>query len=364
MKNKQSKLILQSKITMGTYFFLRVIGCTLMILVLYFSTCFATTGDILYQNCVGSGCTGAGSGTGYIRTVETSGCLTGSCLKFDALERSGAWGTGSAALYTGSAINGQTEITVVYSEKFSKIARSISGGNIKSIRPYINGSSYVFATVIPWFGRDFYQSYQFGTITFTDAYTPYVCSQPYHTECVDDNGNGTYSASHGRIIGNAAHATFGTTWVTVRQHIKLPTTTTSEDGAATMWINGELAYSLVDGDMPDDRFPPFTGFSFYPSSEASEDFDHWMDDMVIYEGYVSPTCLRADVNQDSQINTTDAQLTLRNSLGLSMDETDWEASATTGDVNCDSNSNSTDAVLILRYSLGLSMSGTGWCAEN
>lgn len=70
---------------------------------------------------------------------------------------------------------------------------------------------------------------------------------------------------------------------------------------------------------------------------------------------------RADVDNSSQINTTDALLTLRNSLGLSMNGTAWQASATTGDVNCDGVSNSTDALLILRYSLGLSMSETGWC---
>ncbi len=70
---------------------------------------------------------------------------------------------------------------------------------------------------------------------------------------------------------------------------------------------------------------------------------------------------RADVDNNSQINTTDAMLTLRNSLGLDMSGTNWQSSSTTGDVNCDGNSNSTDAMLILRYSLGLDMSGTGWC---
>ena len=71
--------------------------------------------------------------------------------------------------------------------------------------------------------------------------------------------------------------------------------------------------------------------------------------------------IRADVDQNSAINSTDAMLTLRNSLGLDMSQTNWQASTTTGDVNCDGTSNSTDAMLILRHSLGLSMSGTGWC---
>jgi hypothetical protein len=76
---------------------------------------------------------------------------------------------------------------------------------------------------------------------------------------------------------------------------------------------------------------------------------------------VTSDVVRADVDNNSTINTTDAMLTLRNSLGLSMSGTNWYSSSTTGDVNCDGNSNSTDAMLILRHSLGLDMSGTGWC---
>ncbi len=70
---------------------------------------------------------------------------------------------------------------------------------------------------------------------------------------------------------------------------------------------------------------------------------------------------RGDVDNSSTTNTTDALLTLRNSLGLSMTGTAWQASATTGDVDCNGTSNSTDALLILRYSLGLNMTSTAWC---
>ena len=68
-----------------------------------------------------------------------------------------------------------------------------------------------------------------------------------------------------------------------------------------------------------------------------------------------------DVNVDMLVSSTDAMLTLRNSLGLNMSNTNWFSSTTTGDVNCDNVSNSTDAMLILRHSLGLDMTGTGWC---
>jgi hypothetical protein len=83
-------------------------------------------------------------------------------------------------------------------------------------------------------------------------------------------------------------------------------------------------------------------------------------DIGAYE-YVENQTIRADVDNNSTINTTDAMLTLRNSLGLSMSGTNWFSSTTTGDVNCDNVSNSTDAMLILRHSLGLDMTGTGWC---
>jgi len=71
--------------------------------------------------------------------------------------------------------------------------------------------------------------------------------------------------------------------------------------------------------------------------------------------------IRADVNQDNQITSTDAMLTLRKSLNMDMSQTNWQDSPTTGDVNCDNTVNSTDAMLILRKSLGLDMTGTGWC---
>jgi len=76
------------------------------------------------------------------------------------------------------------------------------------------------------------------------------------------------------------------------------------------------------------------------------------------------TEIRADVDQNSTINSTDAMLTLRNSLGLNMSGTNWVTGTYTGDVNCDDDSNSTDAMLILRKSLGLDIGGTGWCVDN
>ena len=71
--------------------------------------------------------------------------------------------------------------------------------------------------------------------------------------------------------------------------------------------------------------------------------------------------IRADVNNSGTISSTDAMLTLKNSLGLDMSGTNWVDTVTTGDINCDGNVNSTDAMLILRKSVGLNMGETGWC---
>ena len=109
-----------------------------------------------------------------------------------------------------------------------------------------------------------------------------------------------------------------------------------------------------------------TGSDSHPNTLANQTVGPIFSQAIVDDinDFSTPSSsLRSDVDNNSQINTTDAMLTLRNSLGLDMSGTNWQSSSTTGDVNCDGNSNSTDAMLILRYSLGLNMSGTGWCVN-
>ena len=92
----------------------------------------------------------------------------------------------------------------------------------------------------------------------------------------------------------------------------------------------------------------------------------WVLFFVAVTFYVSSNTyatIRSDVNNDLQKNTTDAMLTLKNSLGLNMANTGWYETLITGDVNCDNVTNSTDAQLILRYSLGFDMESTDWCDD-
>ncbi len=73
---------------------------------------------------------------------------------------------------------------------------------------------------------------------------------------------------------------------------------------------------------------------------------------------------KSDVNQDGIVNSVDAMLTLRKSLGFDMSATSWQNSSDTGDVNCDSSVTSADSLLLLKYSLGLDLSGTSWCVSD
>lgn len=77
--------------------------------------------------------------------------------------------------------------------------------------------------------------------------------------------------------------------------------------------------------------------------------------------YAMATNIKADVNQDSSIDSSDIFLILRKSLGMSMGETAWHDSDTTGDVNCNGEVNIQDVLLTMRFALGLNMENTSWC---
>ncbi|EKE21385.1 MAG: hypothetical protein ACD_7C00265G0007 [uncultured bacterium] len=160
------------------------------------------------------------------------------------------------------------------------------------------------------------------------------------------------------------------------------------DGTVTKWTQSQIPIENIDivtnnqaGIGQTYTYIP----TFNPPSGMSDTQKFAIDDVIVYSpmsgseiecggtctvdgrlpaNYIieeTPGIIRSDVDNSSVTNTTDALLTLRNSLGLSMDGTAWQVGATTGDVDCSGTSNSTDALLILRYSLGLAMDGTSWC---
>ena len=248
----------------------------------------AATGDILYQNCVGSSCSGERSKTGFTRTVETSGCYTGKCLKLVATPNKDKYGSGSTSI--AADINNKKELTVVYYVKFNKDAHDIADANIKGIRPYYGGSGdYIYATMDAH-GSGFYQSTHENFFMDVEPVVWEVRTKYYPQYCQNTSGS-TYQCPTRVKFKFTVDGMrgFGTTWREVRHYIKMPTSASSADGKWKMWIDGTLILSAYDVDRKDAGGDYFNKVTFYPSSEAKESFVHWVDDMTIYEGYVPPS---------------------------------------------------------------------------
>ena len=125
--------------------------------------------------------------------------------------------------------------------------------------------------------------------------------------------------------------------------------------------NNKLYFAVKDVSVNDGNAGTNWPWTKTDGHDAVSPYIHTIDYYIRPDG--TSSTVRADVDNSGTTNSTDAMLTLRNSLGLTMSSTNWQASATTGDANCDGSSNSTDAMLILRQSLGLDMTGTGWCVN-
>lgn len=263
---------------------------TTLVLLLCAVASHAATGDIIYQNCTSAGgCSGAGSNTGWVRTVETSGCHTGSCLKLVASLNSGTglYGAGNTSI-TAGAISGHDEVTITYYVKYDERSDAISGGNIKMFIPYVGGSLRYGTVIMPHHGAEYYVSRVIGTFTPASWFDPAT-----YVNYSVDNGDGTFTSSVGYTKGSfddTAPAYPGSTWVKMTHYMKLPTTPTGTDGLMKVWVNNDLMIDFSTCKMAETGSETqFSSFTFYSSSEADEPFEHWMDEMVIYEGYVPPT---------------------------------------------------------------------------
>lgn len=272
-------------------------------LLLYASPVISATGDLLYSNCAGGNCCASpidcgqtGSNTGWIRTVETNGCRSGNCLKLVGLYKTGdgsAYGNGNTAMFT-SAVAGKREITVSTWVKYNKLASSIAGGNIKLSRPYTGGETFWGSDIIPnvLSGGGNYGGYYISTMLGTFTKAPWFNLRLDTSTSPNDNGDGTYTSTDGWIMGNIVSGgptPPGATWQKVTKYLKLPSTSTAADGVMKLWIGDELMLHVYNSKFKyAGNASTFSEISFYPSSEAEEPFEHWMDEMVIYEGYVPP----------------------------------------------------------------------------
>lgn len=213
--------------------------------------------------------------------------------------------------------------------------------------------------------------YSAGDVPFTMHFRPGLSGSGALWEATGFNPNYTayFQVDATNDVGKWTHFIFNINWGKNNGWV----------GKFKIWKNGVLMFNKDPfiNNMPgrSDDHPPYVKigtdypgeiddypmYNFHDNFTVGDKNSSLLEMQEVMRGETPPQEIRADVDQSGIINTTDAMLTLRNSLGLDMSGTNWQASATTGDVNCDGSSNSTDAMLILRYSVGLSMSGTGWC---
>jgi hypothetical protein len=253
---------------------------------------FAATGDILYQNCASEGsCTGAGSNDGWTRTVVSSGCRSGSCLKLvgtlNTNPNARGYGAGNTA-FGATGVSGKKEITVSHWVKTS--ATSIKEANFKFTRLYVGSSSYTASEIAPSPSSDLYTGSMIGTL----RPAPWFKMVTYDNNIgyPKDNGDGTYYSHNGYIAGNFQSGSptwTGPTWVKWTKWVRLPSTLTASDGACKIWIGDQLVLDIYNFKYKDlNSGLAFTKLTWYPSSEAAVPFEHWEDEMIVYEGYVPP----------------------------------------------------------------------------
>lgn len=253
--------------------------------------CLAATGDIIYQNCT-STCDESWERVAEPPiTIESSNCHSNECYKLVFTETPGSPAIGV------SAISGYSEITLTYWTKFNKNSSSITSGNIKGFRPYVGGSTYAAAEMSSHFGYSHYitSSWDGSSYGSSLTFTPTAAVTQVHTatppDYCEDIGGGDYSCPRQLEINFSVNGDANypaNTWRKFRMWIKLPSTTSSADGEIKMWIDDVQLYAITDWDLADGCQTTFSGITFYPSEDAGESYEHWMDDIIIYEGYVPP----------------------------------------------------------------------------
>jgi hypothetical protein len=254
------------------------------------SQSFAATGDVIFSGC-GSTCSDsyAGSANGWRRTVEKSGCVSGECLKLDASWNGARYGAGSTRITVGS-VNGHDEITIVYYVKLNPGNRSLKDANIKGVRLYTSSSAYIFSTNDGHFSFDQYQSY---TSALTMESLGGLAGVKQNSSYCRNNGDSTYNCPVRYDIqfktkdGKEGYPSG--VWRKVRYWVKLPSSASSRGGESKLWIDEEPIMHTYNVRGASDARGTFSSMTFYPSSEAGTKFEHWLDEMTIYEGYVPPS---------------------------------------------------------------------------
>jgi hypothetical protein len=262
----------------------------LLSFVLIPSQSYAAAENVIFSAC-GSSCSDsyAGSARGWRRTVERSGCVSGECLKLDASPNGSRYGAGSTRINVRN-VSGHDEITIVYYVKLNPGNRSLKDANIKGVRLYTSDTAYIFSTNDGHFSWDQYQSY---TSSLTMKNSGGLVGVKQHPDYCRSNGGGTYDCPVRYDIqfktkdGKEGYPSG--VWRKVRYWVKLPSSASSRDGESKLWIDEQPIFHADNVRRDPDGRDTFTLMTFYPSSEAGAKFEHWLDEMTVYEGYVPPS---------------------------------------------------------------------------
>jgi hypothetical protein len=272
----------------------------IFLFLLFPSICLAATGDELlncsfdgpgstpvqvWTNCGGSSTVGPlGLTSG---TIVTGGHDGGKAIKFYYPNTGGElfdpfW----------SPVLNKREITVVYWEKYD-VAPTVSDlWNVKSSRAYTSASTYMAGMISRSDGGDWQQTApgSSNTLTVTDAVTSVANWSGY---CNNVSGD-VWNCPEGRIKVSWAPGT-GTSWHKIRYYLKAPSSSSATDGITMLWIDENLIYSETNIKGAPQANPYITGVSFHPSDDFYQGtngtrvpFNHFYDNVTIYEGYVPP----------------------------------------------------------------------------
>ena len=243
------------------------------------SPCFSATGDVLFE------CTFEESGADAAAAVTSCGGNPGSMNDAATIVTGGHDGGKAVNYYypnlgnevvksfTTSALN-KNEITITYWEKFN-VAPSLSSiWNVKSVRPYIGsgGNDYFGALLSLWGGGRLYQSPMGGgtaTLTIEESVQEVKLNE-YDTDYCDFVSGDTYTCPYVHMALSWTPG-FGTSWHKIAMYLKVPSSTSSTDGAIKVWIDGVLIYSIAN--MPPSSLwtsgwtSTIKNVSFHPSDD-------------------------------------------------------------------------------------------------
>ncbi len=208
-------------------------------------------------------------------SIVDGGVNNSKCLKLDI---------SSSVIASFSAYVNSDPVTIVYWERFDKYP--IADANIKGVRPYYgpNGGDYMAATMSQHFNDKFYISTWREAKVFTGANVTAIQKDENYCENI---GVDTYRCDNGRVRINWEPG-FKTNWTKVRLYINLPSSPETNDGEIKAWLNEELTLTVTEILGKADIGQNTTSILFAPSDAASESYNHFYDEVTIYQGYVPP----------------------------------------------------------------------------